>query len=124
MSRTVNCSCGPRHSAAVKRGIAKCREHYTAEQWSALHRRAEKASRYVGMWGGMVALLGKLNVAIPSPEDIERELRQSYQRGYVQALRDVKREREKQEACRYYDAMPSISRQEAGTISHVYQRRK
>jgi hypothetical protein len=116
-------SCGRAHSIAVKRGMKKWREHYTDEQWRAIHFRAKKAARYVGMWRGMVALLGKLNVPIPSPDDIERELRTSYQRGYVQALRDVKREREKQEAQSYAEAMNTISFQEACKISHVYEQR-
>lgn len=111
---------GARHSAAVRRGIAAYRE--PAHIATAAERRADAASRNARIWRGMVALLGRVRVPIPTPDEIETQLKQSWRDGYVRALRDVQRERERLEAQRYYDALPQITNQEARTISHAYER--
>lgn len=115
-----NHSRGERHSAAVRRGLLRYRESHstisTAEQ------RANQAKTDARVWRGMIALLGKVGVPIPTPEEIETQLKQSWKDGYVRALRDVQREREQLEAQRYYDALPQITNQEVRTISHAYER--
>jgi hypothetical protein len=70
--------------------------------------------------GGLCRLLGRLNIAIPSPEEIERELRASYQRGYVQALRDALRERQRMERSSYLHAMPRPAFEDLKAMSHIY----
>ena len=70
----------------------------------------------------MVALLGKIHVPIPTPEEIEEQLKKSWKAGYVRALLDVKRERERIEAQKYRDALPKITIQELRRISHAYDK--
>ena len=53
---------------------------------------------------------------------ISRQLREYYVLGYVQALRDIKREREKAERGSYVAAMPRLTKQELATISHAWSR--
>lgn len=79
---------------------------------------AEKA------WGRAVPRLiaHLLRPARYSDEAIREQLRQWYLAGYVQALRDVKRERERIEDASYQDAIGTVTLQEAETFSHRYDR--
>lgn len=83
---------------------------------------ATTASAKANLWANMVALLGKLNVGIPEPDEMERQLRLSYKRGYLQALYDIRREAWKQEIATFEDALPAVSKQEAAAISHVFDK--
>lgn len=53
---------------------------------------------------------------------IRQKLSEYYQRGYVAALRDVKRERERMEVASYQEAMPTLTFQEAKSFSNRYLR--
>lgn len=115
-----NRSQGARHSAAVKRGMMRYREPFTAV--ASAEQRANQAARNARIWRGMVALLSKVNMPIPTPDDVEKQLKHSWKAGYIQALRDVRRERERMEAHQYLDALPQITIQEARKISHIYEK--
>ena len=54
------------------------------------------------------------------PDRVSEQMREQWRAGYVQALQDVRRERERQERNRYVGSLPTISRQEAARISHAY----
>lgn len=123
MTQLSNRSRGIAHSLAVKRGQMRLRETpFSAVVARRVDRDASRAARNVGVFRAMLALLGKVNVPIPDPQEIERELRAAFKRGYVQALRDVKHEREKQDAQSYHEAMPVAAMQDARQISHAYNR--
>lgn len=83
---------------------------------------ADCASVRARVWRGMIRLLSKAKLPIPTPDEIESELKRSWRDGYIKALRDVQREREQMEAQRYLDAMPSLTKQEARTFSHEYEK--
>lgn len=78
------------------------------------------AADRAGMASGINRLLGKLLLAIPAPDQLESELRESFKRGYVQALNDARREGWRQELYSYEQALPIVSRREAVSISHAY----
>lgn len=112
-----------RHSSAIKHGQRQrllTPPLPTLRQQSVIDDAALTAAQKAGVWRGMVKLLGKLDVAIPDPDEIEQQLREHYKRGYVQALNDVRREAWKNEIVSYHEALPSISFQEAKAISHVF----
>lgn len=114
---------GDAHSLAVKRGIRRMQEEwevYKVFPVKKADKKANRASRWVGMVGGLSRLLGRINVPIPTPDEIEQELRAAYKRGYIQALRDALRERNKQEQSSYRHAMPTPSYQDLKAMSHVY----
>ena len=50
------------------------------------------------------------------------QISEAFQSGYIRALKDVKREREKHEAASYQAALGTISKQELTRISHAYDR--
>lgn len=75
---------------------------------------AEKA------WGDCDIGIKLLRVGRYSDEAIQQQLCQHWKAGYVQALQDVKNEREKMERNRYVESLEIMSMQEAATISHVY----
>ena len=55
-----------------------------------------------------------------SDDAIRQQLREHWLAGYIAALRDVQRERQRMEEASYEAAMPRISLQEASTISHSF----
>ena len=124
MSQDKKCSCGKAHSDAVKHGIHKWRESISTREWRALEKRARFASRRCGVVRGMIKLLGQIKPPISSPDEVEAQMRTDFKRGYIQALRDVKREREKQEAASYFDAMQTTSKGSLREISHRFDYRK
>jgi hypothetical protein len=75
---------------------------------------AEKA------WGECDIGIKLLRVGRYSDEAIQQQLCQHWKAGYVQALQDVKNEREKMERNRYVESLETMSMQEAATISHAY----
>jgi hypothetical protein len=117
-----NVSRGERHSLAVRRGIQRWRERPSLREIIAAEQKANRAAINARIWRGMVALLEKTSVPIPTPDEIEAQLKKSWKAGYVRALLDVKRERERMEAQRYRDALPKITTQELRRISHAYEK--
>lgn len=117
---------GIKHSQAIKRSVrwddwlanrkaaSRIREIDTTRGWLEL---AEKA------WGDCGLGLKLVRVCKYSDDAIQQQLREHWKAGYVAALNDVKTERERQERNRYLESMPTISMQEAASISHVYEKR-
>ena len=75
---------------------------------------AEKA------WGECDIGIKLLRLGRYSDEAIQQQLCDHWKAGYVQALQDVKNEREKMERNRYVESLGTMSMQEAATISHAY----
>ena len=75
---------------------------------------AEKA------WGGLGIAEHLLRPARYSDSAIREQLREWWLAGYVRALRDVKRERERMEDASYQAALGTITKQELAAISHAY----
>lgn len=113
---------GKRHGESVRRGILRWRERPSLRDVIFAEHKANRAAVNARIWRGMVALLGKIHVPIPTPEEIEEQLKKSWKAGYVRALLDVKRERERIEAQKYRDALPKITIQELRRISHAYDK--
>lgn len=115
-------SIGHRHSVAVKKGIERSLISIPEREMIQMDMQAKRASTRAKVWQGMIALLGKAEIGrcIPDPDAIEQQLKNAWQAGYVAALRDVSKERQRMERARNYDAFPIMSMQEAEKISHVY----
>ena len=119
----MNRSRGHKHSEAIKRGIRRLRElppTMTDQQLRFVNKRANCAAQKARIWHSMLALLGKINVPIPTPDDLEKQLRSSYRQGYIQALHDVRKEGWKQELVSYQESLLIASKQEARALSHAY----
>lgn len=115
---------GARHSAAVKRGIERASIMIAERELIEIDRRGEAAALRARVWRGMLALLGKAEIGrcIPDPDAIEAQLKAAFRSGYIKALRDVSRERQRMERARSYDALPRITMQEAAQVYHAYDR--
>src|SRR5690606_26745924 len=76
-------------------------------------------------WGRAVPRLIShlLRLSRYSDEAIRQQLRDWYLAGYVQALRDVKRERERMEDASYIASMPTITAQEVAEINAAFGHR-
>ncbi len=77
---------------------------------------AEKA------WGNSDIGMKLLRLGRYSDEAIQQQLCEHWKAGYVQALQDVKNEREKMERNRYVESLGTMSMQEAAMISHAYDK--
>lgn len=123
-----NCSRGLEHSLAIKRSPGW-------DRWCRQRQRRRAAQTLLapepdGTKGWLLlaeAAWGRLNLGTIlvrpsrySDDAIRQQLREHWLAGYVSALRDVKRERERMEEGSYEAAMPRISLQEASTISHSF----
>lgn len=71
-------------------------------------------------WGHLGIETALLRPSRYSDEAIRQQLREWWIAGYVHALRDVKRERERMEAASYEAALGSVTMQEAVAFSHRY----
>lgn len=77
---------------------------------------AEKA------WGHLDIAEHLMRPAQYSESAIREQLREWWIAGYVQALSDVKRERQRMEDASYQASLGTITTQELAAISHVYDR--
>ena len=124
--KRINSSRGLAHSAAIKRSPGWdrwCRERQgrtrarfapepdPTKGWLLL---AEAA------WGRLDVGASLLRASRYDDAAIQQQLREHWLAGYVAALRDVKRERERMEEAAYEAAMPRISLQEAAAVSHQF----
>jgi hypothetical protein len=110
---------GARHSYLVKRGIHRLPEPIiNPDEFE----KAAASAHRANVWRGMVALLNKLALPIPTPDEIEVQLKAGFQRGYIQALRDVKLERLRQERASYAEAMQPVSHQEYRTMTNRFSK--
>ena len=77
---------------------------------------AEKA------WGNSDIGMKLLRLGRYSDEAIQQQLCEHWKAGYVQALQDVKNERDKMERNRYVESLGTMSMQDAAMISHAYDK--
>jgi len=110
---------GARHSYLVKRGIHRLPEPTIYPKELA---KAAAAAHRANVWRGMVKLLGKLALPIPTPDEIEVQIKAGFQRGYIQALRDVKLERLREERASYAEAIQPVSHQEYRTMTNRFSK--
>ncbi len=123
-----NCSRGPAHSSAIKRSPGWdrwCRERQRRRFDQALS--VPEPDQTKGWLLLAEAAWGQLDIGTSlvrpsrySDEAIRQQLREHWLAGYVSALRDVQRERQRMEEASYEAAMPRISPQEASAISHRF----
>lgn len=106
--------------------IARLRGEPPPTQWSEAEQQAAcaKAERRVGRRKPEPDPKAWLKACGFDLSGIRAQLRAHYIAGYVQALRDAKREREKMERASYADAMKTATAQELATISHAYESRR
>lgn len=111
-------------------------ERYSRERQTPLARRAALYRHEPDMTQGWLLLAeAAWGMAIPrlishllrpsrySDEAIRQQLRDWYLAGYVRALLDVKRERERMEDASYIASMPTITAQEFATINSAFGHR-
>lgn len=119
-----NISRGWRHSQAIKRSPR-------FDDWQARRKPSARLPMQPDLMKGWLELAekawGDCDIGIKllradrySDEAIQQQLCEHWKAGYVQALQDVKNEREKMERNRYVESLETMSMQEAATISHAY----
>ena len=90
---------------------------WTPEENAAAQTKAAKSAGRRKLKPDPIAYLAACNFDLSG---IRAQLRDAYCRGYVQALRDTKRERERMERASYVEAMPVASVQDLAEMSHAY----
>ena len=117
---------GLAHSLAIKRspGFARYQAERKAPPPTTFtpEEEREQAERAAGSWRRKRKPdpMRFLEILGYDAARIRQKLSEYYRRGYVQALRDVKRERERMEVASYEAALGSVTMQEAVAFSHRY----